>query len=170
MFARTKARIRAPSPRSLSAGLWASLRFHGFGSDSGMKPLTASAACVAPRERIWPLLTETRYWPVWGPSVRAVDPADATITAGSSGRVLTTGGLWLDFEISGYEAGRFWTWRVAGVEATGHRLIECAGGTRIVFELPFWAVAYWPVCRIAAVRIARLAEGSGQPWFPGSSP
>lgn len=135
-----------------------------------MRQLTASALCNAPAARVWSLLTETRYWPVWGPSVRAVEPADATISAGTSGRVLTAAGVWLDYEISGFEAGHFWAWRVAGIEATGHRLTRADGGTRVVFELPLWAIAYWPVCRMAAIRIARLAESSQHPLSPGPSP
>lgn len=94
--------------------------------------------------------------------MRAVEPADQVIAAGSTGRILTAAGLWFPFEITRLEPGAYWTWRVAGLEATGHRLTpDPAGGTRVIFELPAWAFAYWPVCRTAAIRIARLGESMG---------
>ncbi len=121
--------------------------------------LKAAAVSAASPECLWALFSETRYWPVWGPSVRAVDPADATIRTGSTGRVLTAPGLWVPFEITRVDPGVYWTWRVGGLEATGHRLIRAPhGGMRVVFEIPAWAFAYWPVCRAAAIRMARLGE------------
>ena len=124
--------------------------------------LTASARSGGSSEHLWALFTQTRHWPVWGPSVRAVEPADGTIEAGSRGRILTAAGLWLPFDITRLEPGVYWTWRVGGLEATGHRLApDAAGSTRVIFELPAWAFAYWPVCRSAAIRIARLGESMG---------
>jgi hypothetical protein len=91
-----------------------------------------------------------------------VEPADQVIAAGSRGRILTAVGFWLPFEITRLDPGAYWAWRVGGVEATGHRLAPVpAGGTRVIFELPAWAFAYWPVCRTAAIRIARLGESTG---------
>jgi hypothetical protein len=102
--------------------------------------------------------------------VRAVEPADHTIVTGSTGRILTAAGLWLPFEITRLEQATYWTWRVGGLAATGHRLApDPAGGTRVIFELPNWAFAYWPVCRTAAIRIARLAESMNTPHPPEAS-
>ena len=133
--------------------------------------LRATARSGASAERLWALFTGTRYWPAWGPSIRAVEPADQTIESGSSGRVLTAAGLWLPFEITRLEPRVYWTWRVGGLEATGHRLApDPAGGTRVTFELPAWAFAYWPVCRTAAIRIARLGESIDNPQPSEASP
>lgn len=126
--------------------------------------LKATARSEGSANQLWALLVGTRHWPVWGPSVRAVEPADHSIVTGSTGRILTAAGLWLPFEITRLEPGTYWTWRVGGLDATGHRLApEPTGGTRVTFELPGWAFAYWPVCRTAAIRIARLAESMGRP-------
>jgi hypothetical protein len=75
------------------------------------------------------------------------------------GRVQTATGLWLPFEITHWEPERAWTWRVAGVPATGHR-VEPLGPQRcrVSFLIPRWAPFYRPVCRSALRRIAALAK------------
>ena len=113
----------------------------------------ASSAAVA-----WGLLTDTHAWPQWGPSVRAVDSPARVITAGTRGRVQTTVGLWVPFEITDWEEGACWAWRVAGVPATGHRVTPVAAtSSRVVFLIPRWAPFYRPVCRAALRRLNALA-------------
>ncbi len=111
-------------------------------------------------EDLWDVLTDTRQWPAWGPSVREVASAERYIRAGSTGTVVVTGlGLRLGFRITELEPGRRWCWSVARLPATGHRVDPApGGGARVVFELPRWAFAYAPVCREACRRIARIAE------------
>ena len=113
----------------------------------------ASSAAVA-----WRLLTDTHAWPQWGPSVRAVDATARFITAGMTGRVQTTPGLWLPFEITEWQQGRAWAWRVAGIPATGHRVAPLtASSCRVAFTIPRWAPFYVPVCRLALRRLDALA-------------
>jgi len=113
----------------------------------------ASSAAVA-----WRLLTDTHAWPQWGPSVRAVDATARFITAGMTGRVQTTPGLWLPFEITDWQQGRAWAWRVAGVPATGHRVAPLTTSScRVAFTIPRWAPFYVPVCRLALRRLDALA-------------
>ena len=112
----------------------------------------------APAARAWELLTDTARWPDWGPSVRAVDCAARLIGPGVHGRVQTTFGLWLRFEVTGWKAGEFWSWTVGGLQATGHRVIA-TGPDRceVTFSVPRWAPFYLPVCAAAIRRIDRLA-------------
>lgn len=116
------------------------------------RPVAASA------DRVWRLLTDTRYWPSWGPSVVGVDIDDPVIDAGSRGRVRTPVGVWIPFSVIDCADYR-WTWRVAGIRATGHR-VDPAGPDRcrVAFEVPLWAPWYLPVVWLALRRIARLAR------------
>ena len=115
----------------------------------------ASSATVA-----WGLLTDTHAWPQWGPSVRAVDAPQRFITAGTRGRVQTTLGLWVPFEITDWEEGRRWAWRVGGIPATGHRVTPVtASSCRVTFTILRWAPFYAPVCRIALRRLDTLSAG-----------
>ncbi|SHJ04379.1 Polyketide cyclase / dehydrase and lipid transport [Malonomonas rubra DSM 5091] len=114
----------------------------------------------APPQRVWEILIDTEQWPVWGPSVTAVDFPKRWIEAGSAGRIKTAIGLWSEFEITDFELMQYWGWKVAGLTATGHRLIAHGDEhCELVFELPFIALPYALICRQAANRIARMAEG-----------
>jgi len=120
---------------------------------------------AADREAAWDLLTDTDRWPAWGPSVRAVECDRRYIEAGTTGRVRLPGGLWLPFEIAACAPYR-WTWRVARIPATGHRVDAHATGPpeegcRVVFELPVLATGYAPVCLRALERIESLLLTSG---------
>ncbi len=107
----------------------------------------------------WQLLTDTTLWPLWGPTVRGVRCTERFIRKGSEGKVLTPIGLWVPFLITDYDAMRFWGWKVAGLRATGHRLIACdENSCRVVFELPCWWLPYVIVCRRAAANMAELLE------------
>jgi len=78
------------------------------------------------------------------------------------GRVQSAAGLWLPFAITHWEPGRAWSWRVAGVPATGHR-VDPLGPRRcrVSFLIPRWAPFYRPVCRLALRRLAARAGCSG---------
>lgn len=127
--------------------------------DSNGRYLAVSREIDASAERVWDVLTDTACWPEWGPSVWAVECADRTIRLGSSGRIKTPFGLELPFEITAYDEF-YWSWDVAGLPATGHRVEELAdrNGCRVVFSLPLFAVGYVPVCQRALSRIDRLAD------------
>ncbi|MFB6210865.1 MAG: SRPBCC family protein [Halobacteriales archaeon] len=111
----------------------------------------------SPRETVWALLTDTGSWPDWGPSVRAVEPTNTVIEPNTTGRIRTVGGLWLPFRITDCADYR-WTWRVARIPATGHRVEALESDTcRVVFEVPLVAAGYIPVCKRALSKIDSLA-------------
>ncbi len=117
------------------------------------KVIDASAAVA------WQLLTDTQAWPQWGPSVRAVDCAARFIGPGARGRVRTAAGLWLPFEVTGWEFGRYWSWSVARVPATGHRVVPLGpAACEVAFTVPTWAPFYLPVCSAALRRLGELAR------------
>jgi hypothetical protein len=129
-----------------------------LGRPDGPLRLEVSRPVDAPPAATWAVLTDTATWPRWGPSVRAVESTDREITAGTRGRVQTAAGVWLPFAVDTC-ADRRWTWRVAGVTATGHRVDRLGPArSRAVFEVPLWAAPYALVCWVALGRIARLAE------------
>jgi hypothetical protein len=122
--------------------------------------LRTSAQIRAPAPVAWGLLTDTHAWPQWGPSVRAVDSPTRFIGAGTQGRVQTALGLWIPFEITDWEEGCYWHWRVAGIRATGHRVTpSTADHCTVTFTVPSWAPFYIPVCSVALSRIRDLAHG-----------
>ncbi len=112
-----------------------------------------------PCHAVWDVLTDTTRWPQWGPSVTAVDCAERYIKKGSRGRVRTPFGLWVPFVVTEYEEYRYWSWRVWGIPATGHRT-ELGNDERcvLVFEVPTFAAPYLFICKIAIGRIADLLE------------
>lgn len=75
----------------------------------------------------------------------------------------TVTGMTLSFEVTVFDPGRQWSWTVAGVPATGHRVDPTPGGCRVCFDVPWWAWPYLSVCAVALGRIDRLAtEGQRQ--------
>jgi hypothetical protein len=106
---------------------------------------------------VWNLITDTTQWPRWGPTVKRVRFPERFIRNGSSGRVLTALGIWLPFDINEYEHACFWSWKVAAIKATGHRIqaIE-TGGCYLWFEVPMIAAPYALVCQMALGRIENL--------------
>jgi hypothetical protein len=122
--------------------------------------LEVSRRVAAAPDRVWRVLTDTELWPRWGPSVTDVECTDRFVREGSTGRVRIPGGLRLPFTVRTCRDRR-WTWDVAGVPATGHRVEARANGALAVFELPVLVVGYAPVCRRALGRIAELAVESG---------
>lgn len=110
----------------------------------------------APAEEVWQLLIDPDAWPRWGPSVLAGQVDGQRFDAGATGRVRVPPGLWLPFEVTHFEPGTYWAWKVAGVPATGHRVTPTSSGCRVAFETPWWAPGYLAVCAIALRRIAIL--------------
>ena len=119
--------------------------------------LEISRVVGASPNRVWELLTDTSAWQEWGPSIIAVRSSERYIQKGSHGRVKTALGFWVDFEVTELIPGRYWSWRVSGINATGH-LIEGVdrGRCRLVFLVPIWAAPYLVVCKIAIDRIVQL--------------
>jgi uncharacterized protein YndB with AHSA1/START domain len=123
--------------------------------------LVVSRDVDAPAAAVWEVFVTVARWPEWGPSVAAVQCEDERIGPGSRGRVRVAGlGFWVPFEVTSFDAdARRWTWRVARIPATGHRVEELGeDGSRAAFEIPLPAAGYAVVCRSALSRIARLAE------------
>ncbi len=94
---------------------------------------------------------------------------------GSRGTIAPVIGPRLHYEITGFEPMRSWTWKVAGVAATGHRIAGRPGPsgttrrTEVVFDAPWWAPFYLPVLWLGLRRLARLAEieeSTGRPIEP----
>jgi uncharacterized protein YndB with AHSA1/START domain len=122
---------------------------------------SVSRRIAAPAQDVWALLTDTAQWPAWGPSITGVEPAavpaSGGIASGSRGRVRTVLGAALPYTVTAFEPGRYWSWSVAGIPATGHRVVPQGGGCLVTFTVPWWAPAYLPVCFLALRRIERLA-------------
>ena len=111
-------------------------------------------------ESAWDILTDTSKWRMWGPSVTGVSCPDRYIRKDSTGRIRLPIGLLVPFRVTEYDRGSYWGWKVAGIRATGHRLI--AQGERVCrirFEMPAYWLSYVVVCKTALERIARLLEG-----------
>lgn len=129
----------------------------------GRRRVVVCRVVDASASRVWDLLTDTTRWRDWGPSVAAVDCPSRYIEAGTTGRIRVAGvGVWVPFEVDSYVDGdeKRWTWTVASVPATGHRVtpVGVDGQSRVAFEVPLFAAGYVPVCRRALDRIARLVE------------
>jgi hypothetical protein len=124
---------------------------------SKLLTISVSRHYHASPQTVWQLLTDTTLWPLWGPTVRDVSCSERYIRKGSEGKVLTPIGLWVPFLITEYDDFRFWGWKVAGIRATGHRVIAHSDRfCRLVFELPFYWLPYAFVCRRANANLARL--------------
>ena len=124
-----------------------------------MRMLESRGIVHAPVSTAWRLLTDTHAWPDWGPSVRAVECATRIIGPDSHGRVKTALGLWLPFQITGWEPDIFWSWTIAGIAATGHRVLATSSDTCVItFTAPRWAPFYLPICRTALRRLDHLSQ------------
>ena len=109
--------------------------------------------------KVWELLTDTFAWKEWGPSIIAVRSSERYIKKGSYGYVKTVLRFWVPFEVTEVDSGNHWSWRISGINATGHRVEPLHNNTcRLVFQVPIWATPYLIVCKIAIDRIVRLAK------------
>jgi hypothetical protein len=106
---------------------------------------------------VWELITDTVQWPRWGPTVKRVQSPERRIRKGSRGKVLTALGIWLPFVIDEYEHACFWSWKVAAIKATGHRIQTTeTGNCCLWFEVPVIAAPYTLICQMALGRIENL--------------
>lgn len=118
---------------------------------------------AAPAAVVWDLLVDTERWPAWGPTITeaVVDRGGegSRIGPDATGQVRTVVGVRLRFRVREMDPGRRWTWAVAGIPATGHR-VEPLGEDRcrVTFEVPVLAAPYLAVCAVALRRIERLAS------------
>ena len=107
-----------------------------------------------PSQDVWDIITNTTRWPEWGPSIIAVDCVDRYIRKGTCGRVKTLFGIWLPFVIIDFDDQRYWSWKIWGIRATGHRIEPVdAFKCNIFFEVPSIAFPYLSICWIAIKRI-----------------
>ena len=115
------------------------------------------ALIPAPHGAVWDILTDTVCWNEWGPTVTAVDSADKHIRECSTGRVRSLLGVWLPFVITEFDDGKSWSWCVAGIRATGHRVEQIDEQTTLVFfRVPLYAAPYILVCKLALLKISKL--------------
>ena len=120
--------------------------------------LTTARTMTAPPEAAWRVLADVDAWPQWGPTVRRAElTVPGSLRLGSRGKVWTPVGVALPFEITEFDDGHAWAWKVAGVPATRHEVRPLAGGCRVSFGVPTWAPAYLAVCAVALKRIDDLA-------------
>lgn len=123
-----------------------------------MKQVRARIEIEAAAGDVWRILTNFEDWPTWGPTVRDVRSEATGVAPGVTGQVKTVAGVWLPFEITDVEPGRLWTWKVAGVPATGHYVSEAEDGRTVVeFTVPIVLAPYALVLRAGLKRLSRLA-------------
>lgn len=124
-----------------------------------MKPARASIEIAAPVNTVWPLLAEFRWWPSWGPTVRAVSAEATSVAPGARGRIQTPIGIWVPFEITNVEPERSWNWTVAGIRATGHHVTAVGSNrTRVDFTVSGWFAPYAVILHAGLRRLKELAE------------
>ena len=127
-----------------------------FAWRDGMPAVERTVA--APPDAVWRVLTDLEDWPRWGPTVQRGELAGpGPLRLGSRGKVWTPVGVALPFEITEFDDGRSWAWRVAGVPATKHGVEPDADGCRVWMSAPLWAPAYLAVLGVALRRIEHLA-------------
>lgn len=108
-------------------------------------------------ERLWQIITDTKLWSKWGPSVKTVVCESRHIHENSKGKIQTAVGLWVPFEITGFEKFHYWGWKVNGIEATEHYIEKLSDEkTRLSFSMPKWAAPYTFICWLALKRIKKL--------------
>ncbi len=123
--------------------------------------LEVSHTIDASSHDVWRIMTDTRLWPYWGPSVHEVKCTDTVVRVGSTGRIKLFKSFWVKFAITEFEEGKYWSWHILGFRTTGHR-VEPISATRCraVFMVPIFAAPYVVVCKMALKRIDELASNT----------
>jgi uncharacterized protein YndB with AHSA1/START domain len=120
--------------------------------------LTVERAMAVPSAAAWRVLTDLDAWPQWGPTVQRAELTEpGPLRLGSRGTVWVPPGVPLPFEVTEFDDGHRWAWKVAGVPATRHAVASRPGGCVVSFGVPVWAPPYLVVCAAALVRIESLA-------------
>lgn len=124
--------------------------------------LTADRQIAAPPAAVWKLLVDLDAWPKWGPTIRGarLDPQHTELGLHATGTVQTSLLVSVPFEVTEFDSGRSWAWRVAGVPATRHRVDPVPGGTRASMDVQWWQAPYLAVCSIALRRIEAMLTGA----------
>jgi hypothetical protein len=123
---------------------------------------TVSRTMAVRPEAAWDVLTDLAAWPQWGPSIQRAELAEAEpLRRGARGTVWAAVGVPLPFEITEYDDGRRWAWKVAGITGTAHTVEPHGNGCRVTFGVPVWAPIYLTVCALALKRIEDLASKQG---------
>lgn len=129
-----------------------------------MRQWWVSTVIEAPAATVWELLVDLDAWPRWGPSVRRASVEGGVLAAGARGKVVTVVGISLPFEVTRFEPGVRWAWKVGGINATDHRVEPLGEGRcRLGFGVAWPAGAYLTVCRLALSRLARLSANQAGP-------
>ncbi len=111
----------------------------------------------APPQIVWRVITDTSFWPEWGPSVVTVQCNDRFISSGSKGIIKTITGLSLPFVITSFKKEKEWAWDVGGLHATGHSILPNNKDSCILFfDMPIWAIPYTIICLVALNRIKKI--------------
>ena len=112
-----------------------------------------------PSHKVWEILTNTKYWPIWGPSIQSVAPSDTKIILGTQGSVKTILGFHVTFVITKFKEQNVWDWDTCGLPVTGHTIrpinSQC---TEVIFDLPVLLAPYALFCWIALRKINRHAS------------
>lgn len=142
-------------------------------------PVTVGLDVAAVADTVWDLLVRVDQWPQWGPTVSRAsaddgdagdgagnaddDDADGRIGPAATGAVWTTVGPSVRFRITDWEDTgpvRHWSWRVAGLPATGHTVRVHDRGCRVEMTAPWWDPGYAPVLWLALRRVRDLAQAA----------
>ena len=124
--------------------------------------LTVDRVIAAPPEALWQLLVDLDAWPRWGPPIRRaeLDPPFGELQLGATGRVYTYLPVAAPFIVDEFDPGRYWSWTVAGLPATNHRVDPADEGARVTIGVPWWSAPYLTVCAVALRRMQTLLTGT----------
>lgn len=133
--------------------------------------LTYRATSAAAPEAVWALLSRPDRWRLWAPHLRgAIGMGRPEVRAGTIGVALVGGVVPLPGAVLEKRSGRAWTWQVGLVRVLHRVRPRREGGSEveICFSAPWpvepiLALTYGPVVRRLLLRLARLAEGEGDP-------